>query len=295
MKRKIIGISSIGIVFLSLIIIATFCDFAISKSLAEVKGLDFVVAMGSYGKIPAFAGLFVGSALIYTGLNDRIYNSIVLIVTKIINICLIAVSLFLVLYYIVPSKLIALIISVLVIVPIIGLLEGHKDKLKFLFYFGLFVFIAILLSIIVLLLLKNIICRSRFYIMYEANDYTLYSAWYQNLYNMFTSSELLLHNLSGSASMGVDAYMSFPSGHAGMAAALLTLNVLPNYIERLKKYRWLILIVTVLLTAFVCFSRMLALMHYLSDVVFGVLITVLSMVVAHFVVALVKKHIFIDC
>ena len=115
MKRKIIYISSIGIVFLSLIIVATFCDFAISKSLAEVKGLDFIVTIGSFGKLPAFVGIFVGSALIYTGLNDRIYNSIVLIITKIINICLIAVSLFLVLYYIIPSKLIALIISVLVI------------------------------------------------------------------------------------------------------------------------------------------------------------------------------------
>ena len=95
--------------------------------------------------------------------------------------------------------------------------------------------------------------------------------------------------------MGVDAYMSFPSGHAGMAAALLILNVLPSYIERLKKYRWLILVVTVLLTAFVCFSRMLALMHYLSDVVFGVLITVLSMVVSHIIVSSIKKRVFKDC
>ncbi|MBO7218618.1 MAG: phosphatase PAP2 family protein [Clostridia bacterium] len=295
MKRKIICISSISIIFLSLIIIATFYDFAISKSLAEVKGLDILVTIGGYGKLPAFVGIFVGSALIYTGLNDRIYNSIALIIIKIINICLIVVGLFLVLYYIIPSKLVGLIISVLAIVPIIGLLERYKDKLKFLFYFGLFVFIAILLSIVVLLLLKNIICRSRFYIMYEANDYTLYSAWYQNLYNMFSSAELLLHNLSGASSMGVDAYMSFPSGHAGMTAALLILNVLPSYIERLKKYRWLILVVTVLLTAFVCFSRMLALMHYLSDVVFGVLITVLSMVVSHIIVSLIKKRVFKDC
>ena len=134
MKRKIIGISSISILFLSLIIIATFYDFAISKSLAEVKGLDILVTIGGYGKLPAFVGIFVGSALIYNGLNDRIYNSIALIITKIINICLIAVGLFLVLYYIIPSKLIGLIISVLAIVPIIGLLERYKDKLKFLFY-----------------------------------------------------------------------------------------------------------------------------------------------------------------
>ena len=295
MKRKIIYISSIGVVFLSLIIVATFCDFAISKSLAEIKGLDFVVAIGGFGKLPAFVGLLASTALIYTGLEDRFSKRILLNILKVANITLIAVSMFLVIDYFVNISIVSLAISAIATVPLVFLLDKYSENLKFLFYFGLFVFITIILSIVVLLLLKNIVCRSRFYIMYEANDYTLYSAWYQNLYNMFTSSELLLHNLAGSSWMGVDAYMSFPSGHAGMSAALLTLNVLPSYIERLKKYKWLILVVSILLTAFVCFSRMLALMHYLSDVVFGVLITVLSMVLAHIVVNFIKKHIFKDC
>ena len=293
MKKKIVSISSICVFFLTLIVLATMFDLSISKSLAGVNNLDIIVLIGSYGKLPAYLGLVCGFMLIYGGLNDRLHNTIFLLVVKVTNIICIIISMFLLLDYLLPYfVIINIIVSLVCGIGMVGLIEKYKTHIRHLFYFGLLIVGTVVLSAVIIEALKLIMCRVRFYVLHNANDYAGFTPWFECMFgtDIRTPEYLLSHGINSASWWGMDEFMSFPSGHAGMVSTILLLNFLPNYIEKLKKYKWLILVLTILVTIFVCFSRVLALMHYMSDVVFGVIITVFAMVIVNFVVNLIKKR-----
>lgn len=69
-----------------------------------------------------------------------------------------------------------------------------------------------------------------------------------------------------------DYYRSFPSGHTVSAAALFFITFLPELFPDLPQKPWIYWIVSFLFTVFVAFSRIMAGMHFISDVMaaFGI-------------------------
>lgn len=294
MKKKIISFSIISAVLLALVVVATIFDLSISQSMARVEGLDVLVTIGSYGKLPAYLGLVIGFLLVYSGLNDRLHNTIFLLFVKICNIMCIIISMYLLLDYIlVDFKIFNIIVALVIGIVLVGVTERYRACLSHLFYFGLLVVGTIALSAVLIEAFKLFMCRERFYVIHGVSDYASFTEWYRcMLFEGRTPKYLLSHGIDTASWWGMDEYMSFPSGHAGMVSTILLLNFLPYYIPKTSKYKWLILVASILLTAFVCFTRVLALMHYMTDVLFGVIFTLIAMMIAYFVVNFIKKYMF---
>lgn len=77
-------------------------------------------------------------------------------------------------------------------------------------------------------------------------------------------------------SLGVlaEEFKSFPSGHAGNAACAMLLGILPYISIKLKGKENILFFMGVLITFVVAFSRIVMGAHFLSDVTFGIGITV---------------------
>jgi membrane-associated phospholipid phosphatase len=69
-----------------------------------------------------------------------------------------------------------------------------------------------------------------------------------------------------------DFYRSFPSGHTVSAAAMFFITFLPDLFPDLPQKPWIYWTISFLFTVFVAFSRIMAGMHFISDVMaaFGV-------------------------
>ncbi len=82
-----------------------------------------------------------------------------------------------------------------------------------------------------------------------------------------------------------DAFYSFPSAHAVSASAIFFLTMLPMLFPSAAKKSIGIMVGTILFTGFVCLSRIMAGMHYLSDVMAGTGIYLLTF-------AIIKKWVY---
>jgi membrane-associated phospholipid phosphatase len=86
-----------------------------------------------------------------------------------------------------------------------------------------------------------------------------------------------------------DAYKSFPSGHTSAAALSFVVVLLPDIFEKLKKQKIWFYIVPAIFTVLVAVSRIVNRAHFLSDVLFGGTIGILSVCAAKGLVSLLKK------
>ncbi len=73
--------------------------------------------------------------------------------------------------------------------------------------------------------------------------------------------------------VAADEFKSFPSGHGGCAATLMTLATLSAIVPCLKKQEWLIAGVGIAWSVLTILGRIMAGAHFLTDVVFGTMIT----------------------
>ncbi|MCD7982451.1 MAG: phosphatase PAP2 family protein [Clostridiales bacterium] len=80
---------------------------------------------------------------------------------------------------------------------------------------------------------------------------------------------------------------SFPSGHTAQAATILTLLLVPMFADkcRTKRYRWSVLAASGVFIFCVMIARMIVGMHYATDVITGVMITVFFMEAAELVLS----------
>ncbi len=140
-------------------------------------------------------------------------------------------------------------------------------------------FLAVV-SLVVLLLIsstKRIMCRPRFRFVLATGDTHYFRRWWQ-------SGRALKASLQVSATS--DEFSSFPSGHSAYATfAIFLFPALASYVRGLTKCRPFLFALGLVWWALTAFSRLTVGAHYLSDVVFGGLITIL----AYAIVSLAKN------
>ncbi len=133
--------------------------------------------------------------------------------------------------------------------------------------FFTFMVIGLIFSMLLVNLLKNLWSRSRFFHMYEKNDFSQYSTW---LIPQFRKTSL-------------DIYKSFPSGHTTSATLILAWLYAPQGLKNKNYYKYLENFVKAW-PLLVALGRILDGAHYLTDVSFAIIMTCLLIKISHHLV-----------
>lgn len=286
-KSALFFIISLIIVLLFLFIIGTFFDLKLSL-LVYNKDSVYGIIGASFGELPAWFMLSIVGVIIYK-------------ISKFINIKRKKI-------FCISFSVILLITSFLLIyysesVIYNGLTKYLNTWLRLLIaflLFLLFVFFAfktidvndkyilikvafiILLTIVIQIalttLLKYIWSRPRFRLIASGSEnydvYDLFRSWYQ------PGKGLASNVFANEAS---EQFKSFPSGHTSSAACSFLFFFIPSLNVRLRnsvKFRIISLIVAIVFTFAIAYSRIVYGAHYLTDVSFGFFITIFAILLS---------------
>ena len=285
----IIAIALFVVIFVAMVLIATFYDLEISKILTK-----YGLKEGEYFSYNGF-GLFfevVGSGPIYlmgsiAGViffwwGARKEKQWVKILVPIVGAIAVFAGLYLFtndffgylgehtanqagmgkLYVKCLAGLLALIMSVLLVVSWSKIKPAQNDKLLKL----VFVILCGIVGYLIIHFIKGPIGRVRFRTMNYMGDtdFSYYTRWY-----VVNGKRNIVPDPNGVAVS--DSCKSFPSGHTFSAAMIYALVCLPDLLENWNK-KWIKIVLwigTIGFTATVAISRILVGAHYMSDVLFG--------------------------
>lgn len=145
----------------------------------------------------------------------------------------------------------------------------------------LFLTAVSLLTMVVVMLTKELMDRPRYRLVIETGRADFFRNWWQ-------SGSAVKESLGANAVS--DEFASFPSGHSAYAMfAIFIFPLLADYTARLEKYRGVLFIGGVLWWGLTAFSRMTVGAHYLTDVCIAGLVTVFAYVFVLWVKVLVAR------
>lgn len=163
------------------------------------------------------------------------------------------------------SSLIVLLISIFLSYFSLYLMSFIKENtFKKLLKLALLIFISIVVTALITHIIKLIFGRVRFRDLDE--NYANFTNWY--IINGYTGNK------------------SFVSGHTSAAGTMFILNYLPNYFYKTTKLKPLFMFISFFYVAISGLSRIIIGAHYLSDVLFGAL---LSYMVIHLTNSFILK------
>lgn len=169
----------------------------------------------------------------------------------------------------------------------IFLLKNLKEnKINKLFYFALLVIFVAFFSTLLIYILKNkVVLRMRFRAMNFLNDASFFTPWWkvngENIKNLFQNFYYLQ-----------DAFKSFPSGHTAAAGLSLCFVFYPYFVNKKMKHskRISYILWPIILTLTVGFSRIVAGAHFLTDVLFAILIDMFFISLFFYFILLIKRR-----
>lgn len=302
-KNRLFYIPAFAIPIIGLII-GTFFDWDVSSGIAAVDNV-FGKTVACIGELSLYGGLaFIGGLLIKGCLNS-VNKKVFVVLGIILGIIAIILGSFLQgssftsinAWNILPHEtygllhyLVSILIGSLLVVPfgILGLFIGKNiskpsEIIIILIICAFLVFSLILVNFII----KLIFCRPRFRMLVnqpfiEQIGYStgkeLYVDWFVRFkeYDSIKNTLSKLENPLMSLSDFNENCKSFPSGHTSSATmALLILPMASYFLTKNRKNDWIFFLIGIAWALFVGFSRIFAGAHFLSDVSFGMLISVI--------------------
>ncbi len=254
-----------GLIFLCAVILATVYDLNINVFLYNKQSV-FGNVFRVFGEIPAFILLPFCLNIFTVKLikNKKAWSITLSVVATIISI---------VFWYIIFDKFIiseflpntpnAASVLVSVVFSFVGVYLFNlinEATLNSLFKFAVLVFVSVLITALLTQAIKLVFGRVRF--RYLNSYYSEFTLWY------------VINGFNGNK--------SFVSGHTSAAGAIFVLNFLPHYFTKTRKYKPLFIVVSLLYVAATGLSRIIVGAHYLSDVLFGALLSCLVIYFTHY-------------
>lgn len=279
MKKKniIIIISSCALAWIGLLIVASFLDLQINIAVQNKNSL-YGQFFAEIGEIPAYVVAPIAGIIFFQAVTNenRFYVGL-----KVLS-AVICFAGFFVFYIYLFGKFVkddlmykyvymAVFSLVSVGLGLLGTMKVDKALMKKLVVFAIFILVVLAMAQILTTVMKLLWGRMRFRNM-NAN-YDGFTPWYILNLKPDAAREALI--AAGSPKVD-DAFKSFPSGHTSAAGTSFVVIMLPEMFEKLKKYKVWFYVVPAVYTALVAFSRLIVLAHFLSDVLFGYLIAVVS-------------------
>lgn len=264
-------------ILILLVIIGSFYDFEIAKISyfgENVSDNIFGIIFSYIGIIPTFVGWsFLGASIFYLSKNANKRKwlrvlSIFLLLLSFLYFCntlmLVNERAFSVHWAIAyPLGLIIILIAIY-----LGYILSKKSDNKELLSKILFYTFVSLMMMVFTMTTKEIMARPRYRFVYEMNNSSYFRNWWQSGHDIKNSINISALN---------DEFSSLPSGHSSFSMfAIFMFPLLGKYIKVLEKHKNKLFFIGILWWFFTAFSRMTLGAHYLSDVCFGGIITLLS-------------------
>ncbi len=289
-KKNVIAVSACALAFAGLLIIATFFDLEISKAIGNANSV-FGQFFNILGETPAWLGLPVGALILYQALvkENKFYKWL----KPLLFVCILVGFYFFARYLmdeiVVELKWKWLYTGVfglaMTLLSVLATNRVDKEIMNKLVIFAVLLLIAIAVSQGIVTVLKYIWSRQRFRNLQAGNitggDTTGYTPWYKPTLGKHDENVLYPDTLGGKELSG--AYRSFPSGHTAAAGVSFAVILIPEIFEKMKKYGVWFYAVPSVYTVIVAVSRIVNRAHYLSDVLIGGTIAVLSVFILKFV------------
>lgn len=305
-KSTLIGIISYAVVFVALLLVATFYDLQINIALGNADSL-FGQFFRLWGESVGWLMIPIGGAILFCACDKK---SKIGKIVAIVWLAVVFVGWYLSVSYFLeeftgdsyiegkygsPYRAITL-YSVTFAVIFTGIhiwavSKIKKETLAKLVIFALAMLIALAINQIITTVMKNIWTRQRFRNLDIGNGGTSsngFTPWYKA--GLGQNRDAALYYVEDSAGMmQKDAYKSFPSGHTSTAAITLVLIMLPDIFEKLKKFKVWFYVVPIIFTVLVAISRIVNRAHYLSDVLFGATLGFISVFISITLVKIAEK------
>lgn len=305
-KRSLIGFGVYLLIFISLMVIATFFDLPISKLLATntfneggfytknfIGGIVEVI-----GSFPIFIAILFATLVMSRSFLEkkgaRKLFSIFFILGSVIDLTWFIKDTFkyasriygfthiyekdyMMIIYIVLA--IGLTVVAHVVYNLFRKIDNENLK-----KFARVILFAALFHLLIEII-KGPVGRMRFRAMNMINDFSNFTPWYV----ISSAKETVLKIYP---SLPGDSFKSFPSGHTNAAGLSYVLICLPDLFKRLnkRKYRILFYIIPIVYTGFVAFYRIRVGAHFMSDVVFGGTLAFTTVSIFRYVFILRKKN-----
>ncbi|MDR2267115.1 MAG: phosphatase PAP2 family protein [Christensenellaceae bacterium] len=301
-KNGWIGIAGSSLVFIALILVASFYDLAINKALYAPHTL-FGQFFDKLGQLPSYIAVPFAGAIFFRNKFGK--TSRANLAFKLLSILFIfggwsATLDWLWSGFVAPDvSFKSVYLMFFTLITTVGTLHvaSHISSVtaRKLLIFAIFIVISFAISNIIVQVMKIIWNRQRFRTMVDipknaellaayGKNFEGFTAWYKPMsilnLEIRTPEYMRLH-----LALDSDAFKSFPSGHTVAASAAFGVILLPDIYEGLAKHRWKFTAFPALYVALVAVSRIVMGAHYLSDVVFGGFIG--------FGVTVLLRHIFI--
>ena len=285
-KRYIVLICVVFLLFL----IGSFYDLEISKLLyiGQYPNDNIFGIIFSYiGILPAFAGWsFLGAIILYLSKEES--NKKRKTFLKGLSIFQYVLSFFFLCNTIMFTNLNvinvhwALAYGLGIIIFLLSMYGGYifakKSDNKYLLNKVVFISMISILTMFLAMGIKEIMLRPRYKLVLELNDYNYFINWWEN-------GRVLKDSIG--ESINSDFFKSFPSGHS--AYAMFAIFIFPMLVDnKSKKYESFLFICGVIWWILTAYSRLTIGAHYLTDVCFGGLITLISYVI---ITLILKKKI----
>lgn len=295
-KKKIGEINLLSIIvvtsiLLILVIIGSFLDLEISTNLSNQDSL-FGKIFESFGQVLGFCMGSVGGAMICAPLfksqnkKNKIFGAIIALV------CFFGFPYFIkgsisgksgYSWYIgnTLGYFIAVIISTISYFASYYLIDKDVDK-KILIKNGLIIILTLVVSVVLInYFLKFLAYRPRYRAMAWdnalLNTKAIGTSYYQNWWNF---SFFKTPQWASTLDIPKDYIKSWPSGHTSCAACVLTIPFFTSVIKKPTKLKTNICFyVGVVYTFIVAFARIIIGAHFLSDVAWGYLVTIIVLVI----------------
>ena len=281
LKKKYLPIYTIAIILIALIFVGSFWDYEIANAvyIGELFSENpFGIIFAFIGIIPTFVGwAFIGAGilpLIKSGNIEKrktrwlIALSVLLFVLSFFYFCntlmMVNENAFSVPWWV------AYPIGILIILA--AAYAGYKLSLKSenesLLRTLVFLAILSLVTMIIIMSSKEIMNRPRFRFVLASGNSDYFINWWQN------GAEI---KENASANAVSDEFSSFPSGHSAYSMfAIFIFPSLADFLPKLEKYKPLLFLLGFAWWALTAISRLSVGAHYLTDVCFAGMITLLA-------------------
>jgi len=284
MKRRLNFFIAGGILLVGLIL-GSFLDLQINQAIFDrYNGFGLVVS--SFGMIPGYGCLaLLGGALACIALKEEKFQKWLKAIFVIFSIAMYGVATYFLgkdvfsingFYNPELHKWLGYLIMGILMVPVYigGYFLGKLNTYSKMWIVILIVSAAIFMALVPgVTLFKSIMHRPRYRIaIYEG---------YVNFRNWWEPFKDYKEAISAFG-LTKEEFKSFPSGHSGaVMVGLITFSYLPLFIKKLEKYQTLLFWGAFAWGLVVMFSRMLVGAHFLSDVCFGALLTLIFFYIAN--------------
>lgn len=294
-KRKtILIIAAVSVMFLTLLIIATFYDLEITRALANLKvgqyqsNNIFGRIFETIGEMPVYLITLFAASIVIANLSHRKRTAafiIIIIILEIISVFAAYYAFHKLFKYLSEhfdiassgswtTELSYLLLGIIVVAAVNIL--SRKYTLKFLncvLPWAIIVLATVALSqFLTQVVIKIPAGRYRYCTMNTLNDFSYFTKWFCFNGKISPTNAML--------EMGIakDGMKSFPSGHTCAAATLITLTSLPMFLKEAdtKKYKIVCWCSVVAFVLIVMLTRLIMGKHFLSDVLIGGFVTVIS-------------------